>query len=426
MNFLQSTNRKTGIKQQKTSDYDLSKLGIDKVNSLRIVNNIDELKKHPHNIIIAESTRDVEFTQNRSKKQRLKKKGKYVMGLGMFEQLHLDPRNLKDKILKPASIKFNSLYKQYQGQDLTNKTLLVWRTGGIGDLLFIQPNLIYLKQKYPTCKIKFACGPQYQSMVKAWAFIDEVLDLPFGFQKLIQSDYHVIFEGVIERTKQSETENAYNLFSKWMGLDLSNDLLQPKQEPKKETLNEVQNKIEELGFKGKDFILLQLKASSPIRTPSPDVWLKIVNELLKDGNKIIITDAPHNSDMVNKFLEKVDQKYINKDIFNFSPYSLELDYGVALCSLAKIVVGTDSAMMHIAASLDVPCMGVYGPFPGEIRLSLYKNSDWVNCKKECSPCFSHMNTPCKNSKGGYSQCYENIDINEFITKFRKVLENANK
>ena len=426
MNFRQMSTRAIQPNFGKISDYDLTKLGIDKLNSLRMVDNIDELKKYPQNIIIAEAIKDVEFVQNKFKKQNLKKKVKYVMGLGMFEQLHIDPRNRKDKILKPSQIKFSVMYKPYQGQDLSDKTILVWRTGGIGDLLFIQPNLIYLKQKYPTCKIKFACGPQYQPMVALWPCVDEILNLPFSFNHLMNSDYHVVFEGVIERTKQAEKENAYHLFTRWMGLNLPDELLLPKQEPKKENRELVENKISEWGFKGKDFILIQLKASSPIRTPSLDVWLKIVDKLLKEGNKIIITDAPHNSEMIEKFLLMVDQKYINKDIFNFAPFSLSLDYSISLCSLAKIVVGTDSAMMHIAASVDVPLVGIYGPFPGEIRLSLYKNSDWVNCKKECAPCFSHTQTPCKNSKGGYSECYSNLDIEEFITKFRNLLNKKNE
>jgi len=61
---------------------------------------------------------------------------------------------------------------------------LVFRTGGIGDLLFIQPNLIYLKEKYPTCTINFACGPQYQSMVETWDCVDNVVDLPFSLVDL--------------------------------------------------------------------------------------------------------------------------------------------------------------------------------------------------------------------------------------------------
>ena len=112
---------------------------------------------------------------------------------------------MKIEILKPARMQFKNIYRPYNGQDLTNKTILVTRQGGIGDLLFIQPNLIYLKEKYPSCTIKFACGPQYQSMIEEWDCIDEILDLPFPVDEMFtfNSDYQLVFEGVIERCKEA-------------------------------------------------------------------------------------------------------------------------------------------------------------------------------------------------------------------------------
>ena len=41
-------------------------------------------------------------------------------------------------------------------------------------------------------------------MLKEWKFIDEVIDLPFTVDKLFNSNYHLLFEGVIERNKQAE------------------------------------------------------------------------------------------------------------------------------------------------------------------------------------------------------------------------------
>ena len=114
---------------------------------------LEDLRKTPPNIVIAEAKKTFGFMQNYFKKQLIKKKSKYVMGLGVFQQLFKDKTKKNVKLLKPASVRFKNVYKPYIGQDVTDKTILVFRTGGIGDLLFIQPNLIYLKQKYPTCKM---------------------------------------------------------------------------------------------------------------------------------------------------------------------------------------------------------------------------------------------------------------------------------
>ena len=176
----------------------LRALGLSKGN-VKHVNTIDELRNDPPNIVIAEASRNVKFVQNWFKEQVLKKKNKYVMGLGVFQQLYYDQRGTK--ILKPTNLRFKNVYRPYLGQDAEDSTLLVFRTGGIGDLLFIQPNLRYLKEKYDDCYIKFACGPQYQPMVENWDCVDEIIDLPFPANTLIKSDYHMLFEGVIERCK---------------------------------------------------------------------------------------------------------------------------------------------------------------------------------------------------------------------------------
>ena len=183
-------------------------LGI-KREDIKEVANLEELREYPPNIVVAKAAKSLWFVQNHFKKQELKKKNIYVMGLGVFQQLQADPK-FGSKFLKPATLKFKNIYCPYLGQDLTGKTLLVFRTGGIGDLLFIQPNLRYLKEKYPDCTIKFACGPQYQSMVETWECVDQVLDLPFALKELRSSDYHALFEGVIERVCENQIDLRLN------------------------------------------------------------------------------------------------------------------------------------------------------------------------------------------------------------------------
>ena len=335
------------------------------------------------------------------------------MGLGVYQQLHTNKQTNSKRFLKPSNIKFKNIYRPYRGQELHNKTLLVFRTGGIGDLLFIQPNLLYLKEKYPTCTIKFACGPQYQSMVETWKCVDQVLDLPFLYKHLVQADYHALFEGVIERCKLSENINAYNLFSDWLGLNLPDKLLVPKQDAKSEMIDFCLKKLNEWNIEPGKFILMQIRASSPIRTPRPQIWVEIINILTSKGYNIILTDSPTQSKYVDMFI-----KYIkNQDkVFNFCKYSKSLDYSIALTKLAALTVATDSAMNHIAASLDIPCYGLYGPFPGYIRLKTYPKAKWIDAKRKCAPCYVHGQIPCKEAtKDGYSPCYDNFDINKIVT-----------
>ena len=392
--------------------------------SSKHVNTLEELVESPPNIIICEAKRTFQFTQNYFRKQEMKKKVKYVMGLGVFQQLQYAGGKSEVKLLIPSTMKFKNIYRPYKGQDLDDKTILVFRTGGIGDLLFIQPNLIYLKEKYPTCKIKFACGPQYQPMVCNWDCVDEVLELPFTLKNLIESDYHVLFEGVIERCKQAETINAYNLFSKWMGLDLPDELLIPKQDPEEELFDKCSKIIEEWGLLQKPTVLMQLRASSPIRTPRHEFWIKIIDELNERGYNVILTDNPRQTKNINAFIRLIK----NKDmIFNFCEKSESIAHTIALTKLVTAVISTDSALDHIAASLSIPCFGIFGPFPGYIRLKTYPKAAWVDAKRSCSPCFIHGPKPCPQANvEGYSPCYDelidtDIKLKNVIDKFEELI-----
>lgn len=379
-------------------------MGLDKDN-VKHVEEIKKLRESPPNIIIAECVKSVKFVQNWFKEQELKKKTKYVMGLGVFQQLQY-ANQTKRRLLKATNIKFKNVYRPYIGQDAEDKTILVFRTGGIGDLLFIQPNLRYLKEIYPTCKIQFACGPQYQPMVENWDCIDEVCDLPFTMSRLQKAHYHMLFEGVIERCKQAQIDNAYNLFSNWLGLNLPDKLLIPKQTPKDDLVEKCETIIKEWGLEKGSYIVMQLRASSPIRTPRHEFWVKIIDELNERGYPVLLTDNPRQADNVDDFIKMLNNKEMT---FNFCEHSESIDYTIALTSLSRATFSTDSALAHIAASLDIPCFGVYGPFPGHIRLKTYPKASWVDAERHCSPCFIHGHKPCPHaSADGYSPCYDEL------------------
>lgn len=402
---------------KKLSNMELYSLGIASDN-FNTVNTLSELRNSPPNILVVECIRSIKFFQNQFKEQELKKKCKYVMGASIYAQMHYDTR-YDLKILKPSSIQFKKIYKPYDGQNLDNKTLLVFRQGGIGDLLFIQPNLIYLKEKYPTCTIKFACGPQYQSMVSEWDCVDEILDLPFLVNEMFRSNYHCLFEGVIERCKEAEEICAYNLFSKWLGLNLSDELLIPKQNANEELVDKCKNILKEENLEEKDFLMIQMTASSPIRTPSSDVWSKLINILTEKGHNILITDSPHKSSDIDYFISKLK----NKDkVKNFSKYSTTIADTIAMVSLSKMTIATDSALNHIAESLGIKSFSIMGPFPGKIRFSTYKNNDWIDVyRNECSPCFQHGMQPCKHSIGSHPLCYTRLDFDLCIEKIERLL-----
>jgi ADP-heptose:LPS heptosyltransferase len=415
--------RRANVNNRPISPVVLHQLGLPIEDKFVVENTLEDLKKTVPRIVVGECVVNAEFQQNFFKFQNIIKKQKYVMSAGVYQQLQYNPvfKQNKQKVLKPANIKFKNIYKPYYGESLDNKTLFVSRTGGIGDLCFIQPNLLYLKETYPSSTIKFACGPQYQDMIRNWDCIDEVLDLPSPFSAFFSADYHAIFEGVIERCKEAETNNAYELFTRWLNLNLSTDRLVPKQNPIPEIVEECKEILKEWNLLDEPFLITQIRASSPIRTPSYKFWIKLFDKLTSKGHKIIIADSPFQESNIESFIKMVSKPEM---LFNFTKKSSNLQYLIAMVSLSKMSISTDSALIHIAQSLDIPSFGFYGPFPGKIRLSTYHNVDWIDAKMECAPCFIHSSNPCKHSIDGSPPCYNNINLDEAVERIEGLLKNV--
>jgi len=205
-----------------------------------------------------------------------------------------------------------------------------------------------------------------------------------------------------------------------MGLDLPDEDLIPQQEPNADLVEECMDILTNWGIRKGEGVVMQLRASSPVRTPSHAWWKVVIDEVNRRGYKVLLTDSPRQTESIDEFISLLENPSMT---FNFCQHSISIAHTIALTSLAKGTIATDTALNHIAASLDVPCFGMYGPFPGHIRLKTYPKADYIDAQKSCAPCFIHGHLPCpKANKEGYSPCYDNINIKEAIDVFEALLE----
>ena len=221
------------------------------------------------NMVLAKVIENGEFIiQN--KKLSIKKGSVLVMPFNFYLNAHRDKNRHKN--LKPYKVKFKNVYKRYNGQDLNHKRLLVWRTGGFGDLMFSQPVLRYLKKKYPSCKITFATSPNFLPLLADWPekIVDDYLTIPFDYKFLVNSDYHLTFEGLIERSIDAKKINAYDLFA--MGSGIYDELMKTGDSSIYETVLKTDPQIEKEiinNIPKDDYVVIQMRSSSHIRIWDP-------------------------------------------------------------------------------------------------------------------------------------------------------------
>jgi len=407
----------------------LSELGISP-KSIDIVNSIDDLRPVPPNIVIGKCVSSFSFTSyggdELASRQTLQKKNAYVMSLGMYLQLHKEG---KKSLLKPNSVKFKSVYKPYMGQDLHGKRLLVCRTAGFGDMLFSQPMLRFLKKEYPTCSITFCANKKYWPLFSMWpeGIVDNLLPVPFEYKELVSHHYHVIFEGVIERTIQARRTNCYMLYSEWMGLGerIPEEDLVPVMELTKSHKEYAQEILQTESLGPGSFVVVQMRASSILRTPRPSFWVPVFRgiwELLGSDTKIVITDSPEQASSISTFIGAFFDSSEKDRIVNLAPRCKSITTAFCIVPFARACVSVDSVMSHVAPAFGIPTVGVFGSFAGFTRCSTYKKTDWVEPPQgACRFCFMHGYSPCPKTKDGFPICFDSIDTNKIIESLRGLL-----
>ena len=158
----------------------LKKLGLDP-SGIEFANSVDDLVKQTPAMVTAKACSNSAILIDGSP-INIYSGDMLVMSLNVYLKAKRSLKAKRKSILMPKESKqFNSMFRRYRGEDLTDKTLLIWRSGGIGDLCFSQPLIRYIKEKWPTCEILYATAPRFLSTFHSWGdgLVDKILPIPY-------------------------------------------------------------------------------------------------------------------------------------------------------------------------------------------------------------------------------------------------------
>jgi len=381
------------------------------VDEMQKVDTVDEFKAGIPHFCIGECI--VDFTANVVGNERQFRKGERIcMTGGDYRKM-----NNGQRCMKPAAESFRKTFRRYDGQDLTDKHLMVWRAGGIGDLLFIRPILVHLKRKYPTCTITLSTKEQYHDLVKYWEdAIDNLTDVYFNCALTYDlADYHLSFEGIIERCREAETTDVHDLFARLAGIDPDEvEWCVPMTAP-------VDNPF--FAAQPAPYALVQCRASAHTRTPFTGYFIEAINACTKAGMRVVISDR----EGMWRFVEDIRTACADPDmVINFAKFTTGLHDMVSLVDYAAVVIAPDSAFCHAAAMQNKPCVAFYGPFPAYVRTARYPLCIPLEpVKSQCCPwsgreCFihAHETNQCQHN----NECWNNLDREAIRDTVRKVIE----
>jgi ADP-heptose:LPS heptosyltransferase len=261
-------------------------------------------------------------------------------------------------------------------------------------------------------------GGKYLDLYKNVEYIDEIHQMPFDIETLKTADYHLHFEQIIEGNPKAERTNAYDLFLEKFKFDPAKINTADKVPDIYLTTEEkkwAEDRLERFKVKETDILIgIQIAASSPIRSFPDDKTITIANMILNEenGKVILFGSTSQNQAELAQNMKHSLPKELHEKIIVSAEEKFTLRQSMAITRHCDMIIAPDSAMIHIAGALRVPILGLYGPFPADLRMRYYYNAIALNACPSCAPCFIHDHDPCP--KGSPSPCFSLVDINQIM------------
>jgi ADP-heptose:LPS heptosyltransferase len=285
------------------------------------------------------------------------------------------------------------------------RPVLFVRHVGIGDIICTFPTVQELKRRHlgaPTvysCYAGYACLPALGQIVDATApFSAEYLKKFWGwwFSAIYQ------FEFGDDKAFHVSSEILIEGFARQFGASVS--LEHPTLVLPAATLNRVKKLLAETIKTPGPVVLLHPGPSWPIREWPAESWVKLASQLKLSGYEHLIQIGTVANAHIGGSTVAVIPGAIN--FINL----LSLEETAALIALSDLLIGIDSGLLHIAASLRIPAVGIFGPTSPQLRFSSRSSCSFVVSEVECQGC--HHRLPCLHWING---CPHNIKCMKAIS-----------
>lgn len=337
------------------------------------------------------------------------------------------------------------------------KKLLIVMQGGAGDTLFATPGIKALKEQKPDVEISVATWNMGLSLIKHNPYIDKQLLTISSELSLHYADFDEVidFSRVIGYRPEAESINAYDIYNEHF-----ETLFNIKVEDKKPNLFltdeekiQARNVLIDNGIAATDKVIGIVDHSTNLERSWPYIYsMELAFRLVESGYKVIMLG--NHPDLENRRFFSCSScghdQYVDIDtnmhiqsilrckacdeiniitgnnqipgiMWTMSKTSIR--EASALISQCDLVVGPDSGLIHIAGALDVPFLGLYGPFHSDLRLRYMPSANVIQSDVKCGPCFTHGFNVFNCPLGGpNAPCMWNIQPDEVYNKSIAILE----
>ncbi len=260
------------------------------------------------------------------------------------------------------------------------------RWSGMGDILCTIPAALELKKRHPGATIIYNCHPDFTVVPKLGGVANRVTSLEaiglvgHWYKFLLAGFYH--FAHGDDTPGQTSQEPMVTEFCRQFGLPAQEE--HPRLIIDPALLDKMRLQLSAKNLDPGSLIIIHPGPSWPVREWPSEKWAGLVDGLRRHGftniaqlgvgrylnfGKIPVDSIPGAVSLVNE---------------------LSLAEAFAVISLAKLHIGIDSGLLHIAAAVGVPAVGIFGMTSPQCRFSRSYLKSFVISRVECQGCYHRL------------------------------------
>ncbi len=168
-----------------------------------------------------------------------------------------------------------------------------------------------------------------------------------------------------------------------------------------------------------EFLTLHPGTSKVERSWHAERFGILCQKLIKeDGQRVVLLGTEKESELLNR-IKNFGQ---GKTIKIIPPVNLRVLTG--LLRKSRLFIGNDSGMMHLAAMVGVPVLGIFGPGSPDTTgpYMAMEKQEMVTKNFSCSPCKQRFFKECKPSPLNKPYCIEDITVKDIHEAVRRLLK----
>ncbi len=279
--------------------------------------------------------------------------------------------------------------EHYIPRDHPMGSVLIIRSGAIGDLLLLTPALRYMGS---VDRPIISCFKHHHALFDDNESISAVAEYPMRLQDAEMFSNIVSLENTMEC---DHTQHATDVFAKALGLKTPLADYRPVYHVTDAEKEAAQKHI----FKGRPTLAIQAKASVANRDYPLPLWMEVITKLERQGWGIVLLGRKGQ-------LPPIPPQAQSPFVRDLSQLDLPFRESAAVLSICQAFVGVDSAWSHMCHALDIPAVVLFGAFNWETRTGKAPKTIALSGVGECAPCNWHMtaghafppNKPCSRQQ----------------------------